>query len=651
MSLSHNAFWVASLALLLSNFVLLFQRSSSPPLLYQTLEVPPTASATEIEAAYFRLHHALWISEKEGPAYNTIEKLIDVQHAYDTLSDKRRRRNYDTFLLDELEAAVQRAKKENAGVSVDELEFPLWHVEPVKELGESATVSLTSHNFNKIVLESDDVWVIQLYSEMSIDSQELLDSWDSVAMDMAGVAQVGRVEIGQIPLLILLAEKTLYTKQPRFGSGLPEIVVFTSKCRRFDCLIRYRGLKTKDALIDWVATSVLKLPRILYYSFKTLMKDVIQGAGTHKVKVLLFSGNGERAAPYLRQAAKKYWEYAVFAKILFQEQNATFWESRVGVKSAPALVFVKDPGLKPVVFHGVLNSSYFETLIEEHKAFVLPQLRRISAEALGCDARRKSVAGNSTTWYCVIVAGRTGPSLSQVRGVMREVLQNLTDTEVVLGSGVPGHVLAAEALKSQRLSLSWLDGDKQRDFCYVYLHSPTMFEACGPRRNGEVDDVPKIFLVRYQRKLLTIKEQERIEKNKALRANNPWISLLEDNDSVASQLVSKYEGSATVADIVQWVSQMVYEGDNNDLPSFSGKMPELLPEESLPFWAQSQEVVADGQAKVVHFIQRFMQTLSPYTSNMSLVPVVVFLAIFLSLHFFLHLNKFPQLVGHDPSAG
>lgn len=49
-----------------------------------------------------------------------------------------------------------------------------------------------------------------------------------------------------------------------------------------------------------------------------------------------------------------------------------------------------------------------------------------------------------------------------------------------------------------------------------------------------------------------------------------------------------------VVDIVQWVLQMVYEGDNNDFLSFSGKMLEFFFEESLFFWVQLQEVVVDG---------------------------------------------------------
>jgi hypothetical protein len=49
-----------------------------------------------------------------------------------------------------------------------------------------------------------------------------------------------------------------------------------------------------------------------------------------QVKVIVFSNTGERAAPYIRQVAKQYWDYAIFAMVFWQEQN-TFWETRLFV--------------------------------------------------------------------------------------------------------------------------------------------------------------------------------------------------------------------------------------------------------------------------------------------------------------------------------
>lgn len=603
----RNIFLMGTLAVLLNHLNILehLQVPSFRGDLYQVLGLQRTAEIDDIDAAYNRLYLPLLKSMKTEPKYSTKGKLMDIQHAYDTLADAKRRRNYDIFHLDELQAGVQLAKKKmvlEGNLRWSPLELQVESATNVQ----SKTISLTSQNFDELVLKSDDAWVIQLYS---IDSLDLVRGWDAVAEQLEGVAKVGRVEIGELPLSILLAEKSLFSKQPRFKSGLPEVVALTPECRDFSCVHRYRGSKSVEAVVDWVTTSILKLPRISYYNTETLMKDVIQGAGPHKVKVLVFSNTGERALPYIRQAAHKNSEYTKFAMILWQEQSAAMWESKVGVTSAPALVFVKDPGLKPVIHHGALNSSHMEKLMDEHKTFELPQLRSISACALGCDARGNSMAGNDTTvWYCVIVAGRISRELTEMRAVLRGVLQTLKATDK------PELMPAAEALRSQRLSLSWLDGEKQKDFCYFYLYSPTMFEACGPQRG--VDDVPQIFLVRYQRKVLSSEEREKLEQERALRAKNAWVALLsDDDDNVASQLVSKYNGTAEIGALVEWVSQMVYEGDKHELPSFRGKMPELIPEEKPSFWAPAMNSIQKRQTKAVQSSQWLTRAFSWITQR------------------------------------
>jgi hypothetical protein len=55
------------------------------------------------------------------------------------------------------------------------------------------------------------------------------------------------------------------------------------------------------------------------------------------VKVIVFSNTGGNAAPYIRQGAKQYWDYAVFAMVLWQEQNNTFWETRLFVCTSKIL--------------------------------------------------------------------------------------------------------------------------------------------------------------------------------------------------------------------------------------------------------------------------------------------------------------------------
>lgn len=645
MEFSRSMLFVGALVLVLSRLLLLYHHPSSPfpKPLYQALGVSEDASAAELKTAYDQLC-AGWSSD--GNQLESSSKrptLLEIHHAYRILSNELSRRSYDIFHLNELPVVAEDANNHHP-IDIH-----------VQLQAASSTILLTSQNFNTIVLESNETWVIQVMSNASYECQLFASKWERVAGRLEGVAKLGRVAVEDHPLSTLLAEKSLFTKQLFFKSGLPEVMLFTSKCRRHDCLVRYRGVKTVDALVEWTS-SILQLPRIPYYNSQYLMKDIIQGTGPHKVKVIVFSSTGERAAPFIRQCAKESWEHVVFAMVLWQQSNATFWESRVGIKSAPAVVFVKDPGLQPAIHHGVLNSSTFRNLMTEHKLFELPQLRSISIGALGCDARGEAMAGRDMeTWYCVIVAGRTGLPLNQARGVMRGVLQNLTNSEITPhADDIPQHLLAAEAMRTKRLSLSWLDGEIQKDFCYFYLHSPTMFEACGPKKYGEVEDVPKLFLVRYQRRFLSPEEEVEQEKQKALlRARNIWMSLQVDSKDVASQLVSKYHGEIEVSHVVVWISQMVYEGDNHRLPSFSGKMPALVPEEKSPFWVRAQDAMADGQPKVVQngqwLLQRFFSSVKENINLLFMLALIVFGASHLLSHH--HHKNVEALSLNDGSSG
>ncbi|MQL99722.1 hypothetical protein Taro_032450, partial [Colocasia esculenta] len=84
-----------------------------------------------------------------------------------------------------------------------------------------------------------------------------------------GVAKTGIVELGEDQLASFLAERRS-TGQPFFRNGLPAFVAFPPNCRSLQCYLRYDGDLSVDAVVDWMATSILNLPRILYYSRESL---------------------------------------------------------------------------------------------------------------------------------------------------------------------------------------------------------------------------------------------------------------------------------------------------------------------------------------------------------------------------------------------
>ncbi|KAK8931353.1 hypothetical protein KSP39_PZI017076 [Platanthera zijinensis] len=66
----------------------------------------------------------------------------------------------------------------------------------------------------------------------------------------------------------LSREKTEYMEL-KFRS-LPSLVAFPPSCVSSECYIRYSGDLSVDSIVDWLATTVLDLPRILYYSKESL---------------------------------------------------------------------------------------------------------------------------------------------------------------------------------------------------------------------------------------------------------------------------------------------------------------------------------------------------------------------------------------------
>ncbi|BBN01378.1 hypothetical protein MPTK1_2g06970 [Marchantia polymorpha subsp. ruderalis] len=552
--MQQSVMWVGVLALaVLTDFAV-----GSP---YDQLGLQMNATEADILTAYEQ-HFSTWPADT---LYNQseIKRIIQIEHAYQLLSNNLTRRDYDYFNIDDLEEDVLQAIQKYEGEAQrDDIQFPLWESRISGDKIVATAESLTYSNFGDLVMMSSQPWLIQIYSDVNPNSKRFASIWDKIEESLEGVVRVGRLELGELPLALILAERNWLNGYPFFRNGLPAIVAVMPSCQKLECLNRYYGEKTADAITDWVGTRLLKLPRIMYYSVKTLMADIIQKPGPHKVKVIAFSYSGERAAPYMRQAAKVYREYAVFAMVLWRESEGDFWRKEIGVETAPALVFIKDPDLKPVVHHGKLNSSKFLELMEMHKTYELPQLRSITARSLGCDASSYSLAGNETRiWYCVIVAGKQSSKLDQMRSALRGVQEQLKLGEDRESTSK----IAIKAYQENRLRLAWLDGEIQKNFCYFYLNSESMFEACGPQ-NYEIENRPRVFLIRYLRE---VTEEKGEDEHKKWLPKTTWQRQSEEEMKFARQLVTKYNGSSEVAEIISWISNMVYQGDTEELPSFA----------------------------------------------------------------------------------
>ncbi|XP_022736004.1 uncharacterized protein LOC111289319 isoform X4 [Durio zibethinus] len=430
---------------------------SFPPSHYDVLGIKTYSSMETVKEAYENLQ-SKWNSGLEVP---TTTEFVKIQYAYELLTNPIWKRNYDVFGIDEQLHVLEKVSQLYAGEKFSNIELPLLHAD-ISDTEDDAFNVITSKEFQSMFQDSKP-WLLQVYSSGSNHSAEFANPWKRIAALLNGVANIGMVELGEIQIAAYLAERKP-TGQLFFRNGLPSVVAFPSGCKTSDCLIRFEGELSVDAVTDWFAAAVLNLPRIFYYSKESLGPRFLAKSSPHKVKVILFSKTGERATPVVRQAAKAYWNYATFACVLWREEELSVWWTAFGVESVPAVVFLKDPGLKPLVYHGSVNDSWFLDVLEQNKQQELPQLRSLTSEELGCNARGYSHAGRDTMiWYCAILAGRMGPELDSMRETMRRVQETLSKSGELNAASEDQHsITAAIALKNKRLTLSWLDGEVQK---------------------------------------------------------------------------------------------------------------------------------------------------------------------------------------------
>ncbi|KAJ3673381.1 hypothetical protein LUZ60_006755 [Juncus effusus] len=591
-------------------FQLVVLPSSYPPSHYHVLELGKYASVEEVEEAYERLSQE-WLTESGRP---TTAEFIEIRYAYELLSEPTWKKNYDIFGLDEQQHIFQ-AIKEQYQLEEDYtmIKLPLLNTSLL-----DSTIDAFNILTQDMISDREKPLLVQVYSNGSPKCAQFIDSWKRIDSLLDGVAETGMIEINDVKLAAYHAEKKFGT-QPFFRNGLPAFIAYPASCRSSDCYMRYNGQLSVDSIVDWMATFVLGLPRILYFTKDSLIPKFIGTVGYHKVKIICFSKTGERAAPFLRQLALQYLDYANFGFVLYKEEDSQFWWHSLGVESAPAFVFYKNAGIKPIVHHGISSRTELIKLIEADKHQELPQLKSDTSLQLGCDPKGNSLAGFETLiWYCVIVVGRPSIELTKMREVIRKTRDELStdQMEKKIDSA------ASVAFKENRLSFAWLDGEVQKKLCVFYLNSDASSEGtCGPRVYGD-PDWPRVFIIRFQKK--TKDELAVEEKNK----NNLIQSLRGQNGNYASQLVAVYNGSADAdadssTEIIQWISKIIKDGDTREIPFFTQNAPDLVPEETKRTHSSGTHSVANSLKLRVKTVISHMRD---YTNDPRIGPTFLLFA-------------------------
>ncbi|KEH33294.1 putative protein-disulfide reductase [Medicago truncatula] len=551
-----------------------------PPSHYDVLRIKMYSSIDEVKEAYVNLE-SKWNSDVE---VSDVCEFLKIRYAYELLTNPLWKRDYDLFGIDEQLHIIESANKRYAGKSISELEFPLLHT-PSSESIDHSTKVITASDFKSIFPDSKP-WLIQLYSSGSNRCAEFSKSWNKIASLLDGFANTGVVELGEKEVAIYFADKRP-TGKPFFRNGIPSLFAIPPGCRSAKCFSRFDGEPTIDAVTNWFATTVLALPQINYYTKESLVANFFGKSSHHKVKVIFFSKSGERASPYIRQVAKDYWAHASFAFILWREEESSYWLGAFGVESAPAIVFLKDPGVKPVVHHGSVDNSLFLSMMEKNKDQELPQLRSVTSMELGCDPRGYSRAGYDTViWYCAIAVGRPSVELNRMRETICRVQDTLAkQSELDASSENESLAPVVDAFKRKRLTFAWLDSEKQKDYCQFYLGEGASEATCGQRKG--MTDIPRLLVIRYLRNSSAIDTRTQdLSKWKSLLVQD----LIDDTDQ-AGQFVAGYKGTADDSEITQWLSNIIKDGDSRDLPFFTLRTPKLVPDDTEPIWSKTAQQI------------------------------------------------------------
>lgn len=153
--------------------------------LYEILEVDTSATSQDIKKQFKKMAVAWHPDKNPGCGQTCNEKFDKIHRAYEILSDPQKRKNYD----------------ENSGL-----------FSPIK----SKTVSLTVNNYRRLVEESNDIWIIQVYEDGNPSCISIADIWDMVAKSYGGIIKFGRVNA--------MTQPELMTRLPYHVAFFPTIM-------------------------------------------------------------------------------------------------------------------------------------------------------------------------------------------------------------------------------------------------------------------------------------------------------------------------------------------------------------------------------------------------------------------------------------------
>eukprot|EP00898_Chlorokybus_atmophyticus_P001353 jgi/Chlat1/2218/Chrsp17S02543 len=417
---------------------------------YRVLGVDRAANADEIKRAYKKL--ALKWHPDKNPTEAAKAKFVELQHAYEVLSDDEKRRQYDVFgnMDGPRQDHFQHHNYPGGGFRQPFADFGFtWPPQP--DPIPSATVSLHLGNFEDMVLRGNAPWLVQVYADSSSECVRLAAQWEEAARHLQGIVRAGRVNfISQKRLAAALAETTWTSPTPVYSRGLPAVLGFPAGCQQLSCLVRFASANSAEAWVQFALDEVARLPDIQQLSTAADVDEWLRSA-PHKVHTLVLGSRSKAASPLLRQSAVKFANFHQFARAVFDTSNSHIWRTRFGVQRAPAVVIVKETD-EPAVIH-----------------YVLPQLHAMSASHLDCDPTRSKARDER---LCIVAIGAPSSNMEVAKQVLRQVKHYLMDSKSV------SYHRAAQHMEDDRLVLAWANAATQQRFCKFHFNASAQQQVC-----------------------------------------------------------------------------------------------------------------------------------------------------------------------------
>ncbi|XP_046427345.1 protein disulfide-isomerase A6 homolog isoform X1 [Neodiprion fabricii] len=140
-------------------------------------------------------------------------------------------------------------------------------------------IELTDSNFNKLVLDSDDMWLVEFYAPWCGHCKNLAPHWASAATELKGKVKLGALDA------------TVHTlKASEYGvQGYPTIKFFAPGKKDSDSVADYDGGRTSSDIVNWALDKLaenIPAPEVVQILGERSLKDACESKPLCVVSVL-----------------------------------------------------------------------------------------------------------------------------------------------------------------------------------------------------------------------------------------------------------------------------------------------------------------------------------------------------------------------------